>query len=123
MLVAGCHSGNFITIRTTQRSKKEVINLAHNNLIRVITSLQSLKDKYFVSADVCGFVKVWISSQKPVKLLEFQLEGAISYNSMIEVKDWLPKNEEGLPESVVLACALKNLKVHLIHITLPSSSS
>jgi len=62
ILVAGCHSGNLITIRTTQRTKKEVINLAHNNLIRVLISLQSLRDKYFVSADVCGFIKVWVAT-------------------------------------------------------------
>lgn len=91
ILVAGCHSGNLITIRTNQRSKKEVMSLAHNNLIRVLTSLQSLRNKYFVSADVCGFIKVWISIAKPIKLLEFQLEGAISYNSMVEVEDWVPK--------------------------------
>jgi len=66
ILIAGCHSGNFITIRTMQRTKKEVINLAHNNLIRVLTSLQSLKDKYFVSADVCGYVKVWVALAKPM---------------------------------------------------------
>ena len=66
VLVAGCHSGNLITIRLIQRTKKEVINLAHNNLIRVLTSLSSLKDKYFVSADVCGFIKVWQSFAKPV---------------------------------------------------------
>ena len=71
IIVAGCHSGNFITIRTMQRTKKEVVNLAHNNLIRVLTSLESLKDKYFVSADVCGYVKVWVSSTKPVQLHEF----------------------------------------------------
>ena len=86
ILVAGCHSGNFITIKTTQRSKKETLSLAHNNLIRVLTSLSTLKNKFFVSADVCGFIKVWTSSMKPVKVNEFQLEGAISYNSMIEVE-------------------------------------
>lgn len=66
IIVAGCHSGNLITIRTLHRSKKEVINLAHNNLIRVLTSLTTLKDKYFVSADVCGFVKLWLSTNKPI---------------------------------------------------------
>ena len=48
-----------------------MINLAHNNLIRVLTSLKSLRDKYFVSADVCGFIKVWVSTVKPAKLIEF----------------------------------------------------
>lgn len=71
ILIAGCHSGNLISITSKQRSKREVINLAHNNLIRVLTSLTSLKDRYFVSADVCGFIKVWISGIKPINVLEF----------------------------------------------------
>ncbi len=67
------------------------MNLAHNNLIRVLTSLSTLNDRFFISADVCGFVKVWQSALKPINVLEFQLEGAISYNCMIEVEDMLPK--------------------------------
>jgi len=122
ILVAGCHSGNLITIKTQQRTKKEVINLAHNNLIRVLTSLQSLNDKYFVSADVCGFIKVWVSLPKPLKLLEFQLEGAISYNSLVEVENWLPEVSM-YPETAVIACALKNHKVHLILLNMPISTS
>lgn len=85
LLIAGCHSGNIISIKTAYRTKKEVLNLAHNNLIRVLTSLEALRDRFFVSADVCGFIKVWVSLPKPVNLLEFQLEGAISYNCMVEV--------------------------------------
>lgn len=69
LLIAGCHSGNLIAIKTVTRTKKEVINLAHNNLIRVVTSLTALRDRYFVSADVCGFVKVWFSAPKPISLL------------------------------------------------------
>ena len=118
IIIAGCHSGNLITIRMQYRSKKEVFNLAHNNLIRVLTSLSSLRDKYFVSADVCGFIKLWVSTAKPVTLLEFKLEGAISYNSMIEVENWMPKSDQ---ESAVIACALKSQSVHLILITMPVS--
>ena len=94
------------------------MNLAHNNLIRVLTSLQTLRDKYFISADVCGYVKVWVSGLKPIKVLEFQLEGAISYNSLIEVEGWMPKVAP-YSESAIIACALKNQKVHLIHINIP----
>ena len=104
-----------------QRTKKEVISLAHNNLIRVLTSLSSLNDRYFVSADVCGFIKVWVSLPKPIQLLEFQLEGAISYNSMVEVDHMLPLTDQ-LDSSTVIACALKNHKVHLIMLTLPESA-
>ena len=122
ILVAGCHSGNLITISTKQRSKKDVISLAHNNLIRVLASLKTLRDKYFISADVCGFIKVWVSTQKPAKMLEFQLEGAISYNSMVEVENFMPKVPE-YSESAVIACALKNQKVHLILLNMPHSTS
>jgi hypothetical protein len=54
--------------------------------------LESLRHKYFVSADVCGIVKVWTSTFKPVPVIHIEQEAAISYNSMIEVIDMLPKN-------------------------------
>ena len=53
---------------------------------------------------------------RPVKVNEFQLEGAISYNSMIEVEDFLPK-KDAYKDSAIIACALKSQKVHLIMIT------
>lgn len=81
--------------------------MAHNNLIRVLTSLSALKHRFFVSADVCGFIKVWTSAMKPVKVNEFQLEGAISYNSMVEVEGFLPK-KEAYKGSAIIACALKS---------------
>ena len=65
ILVAGCHSGNLIMINASSKLKKEQITSAHYNLIRVIVSLEALKHKYFVTADVCGIVKVWTSSYKP----------------------------------------------------------
>ena len=71
ILVAGCHSGNLIMINTQSKTKKETINSAHYNLIRVIVSLESLKNKYFVTADVCGIIKVWVSIYKPTSVLEF----------------------------------------------------
>lgn len=61
LLVAGCHSGNLILISTVSKSKRESLNMAHYNLIRVIVTLETLKNKYFVTADVCGIVKVWSS--------------------------------------------------------------
>lgn len=122
ILVAGCHSGNLITIRTNQRTKKEVVSLAHNNLIRVLKSFSAMRDKYFLSADVCGIVKVWVATAIPIQLLEFQLEGSISYNSIVEVEDWMPKTYQ-MEEQAVIACALKNQKIHLILISLPGSLS
>ena len=45
---------------------------------------------YFVSADVCGFLKVWATKSKAALLMQtIQLSGNIGYNSMIEVKDLL----------------------------------
>ena len=72
-LIAGCHSGNLLIISNSSvkpgashlQAKKETVNNAHYNLIRVIVSLEALKHKFFVSADVCGIVKVWNSSMKP----------------------------------------------------------
>ena len=81
-----------------------------------MTSLSALKHRFFVSADVCGFIKVWTSTMKPLKVKEFQLEGAVSYNSMIEVEGYLPKKEV-YRDSAIIACALKSQKVHLILIT------
>ena len=65
LIVAGCHSGNFLFISVYSKEKKNQLNMAHYNLIRVITSLERLKHKYFVSADVCGILKVWNSTSKP----------------------------------------------------------
>lgn len=65
ILIAGCHSGNLLIVNVNQKNKKEQINNAHYNLIRVIVTLEALKNKYFVTADVCGIVKVWTSQFKP----------------------------------------------------------
>lgn len=64
IIVAGCHSGNLIFISSSSKQKREQISMAHYNLIRVIVSLEALKHKYFVTADVCGIVKVWTSAFK-----------------------------------------------------------
>lgn len=90
-MVAGCHSGNLLMISVSSRTKKEQINNAHYNLIRVIVTLEALKNKYFVTADVCGIVKIWSSQFKATQIMEIEQEGAISYNSMIEVTDFLPR--------------------------------
>ena len=68
-LLAGCHSGNLLIIQNSSvkpgiqpsQVKKEQINSAHYNLIRVIVTLETLKNRYFATADVCGIVKVWSS--------------------------------------------------------------
>lgn len=61
-MIAGCHSGNILLINVLTKNKKDQINIAHYNLIRVIVSLESLKNKYFVTADVCGILKVWTAT-------------------------------------------------------------
>jgi len=110
ILVAGCHSGNLVIVSAASRTKKDCINNAHYNLIRVIVSLESLRHKYFVSADVCGIVKVWTSTFKPVAVIQIEQEAAISYNSMIEVIDMLPTNQKNssYEDTCVIACALKS---------------
>ena len=116
LLVAGCHSGNFLVVKSRilgRNIQKETTENAHHNLIRVITSLRTLNDKYFVSADVCGFVKVWYSDLKPKKMLEFQLDGAISYNSVVEMQDYLPTSSPFL-DATLIAVGLKTLKVELV---------
>jgi len=54
--------------------KKEQINNAHYNLMRVLVSLESIKHRYFVFTDVCGIIKLWTSSFKPTQLRELDLE-------------------------------------------------
>ena len=44
---------------------------------------------------------------RPTKVNEFQLDGAISYNSMIEIEGFLPKRAE-YKESAIIAVALKS---------------
>jgi hypothetical protein len=90
-------------------------------LIRVIVSLKTLRDRYFVTADVCGFLKVWPSSFKPVEIMEIKLDGAISYNSMVEVSDFLPRRDN-YDETALIAVALKSCKVTLI-LLLPNSAT
>ena len=102
-----CH---FISRRRLQDAKYI------NNLIRVLASLSTLRHKFFVSADVCGFIKVWAAQMRPTKVNEFQLDGAISYNSMVEIEGFLPKKVE-YKESAIIAVALKSQKVHIILIT------
>ena len=61
MLVTGCHSGN-INIHKSHLllpSDVKTIYQAHQNLIRVVTSLDSLNNSFFLTADVCGTIKVW----------------------------------------------------------------
>ena len=62
VLVAGCHSGNLNLHRTADIREQKTIYNAHQNLIRAILSLKGLGNKYFVSADVCGSIKVWPSN-------------------------------------------------------------
>ena len=103
-----------IVVSCITKSKKETIINGHYNLIRVIITLESLKNKYFVTADVCGIVKVWASFFKPIQMLEIQQDGAISYNSIVELTDMLPKNSSFEDTSSLIAIALKSSKINII---------
>lgn len=114
LIVAGCHSGNFLVVKSRilgRNLQKETVENAHHNLIRVITSLRTLGDRYFLSADVCGFVKVWYADLTPKKVFEFQLDGAISYNSVVEMQDVLPSS---FLDATLVAVGLKTQKVELV---------
>ena len=41
----------------------------------------------------------------------------MSYNSMIEIKDVLPRDSPTFKDSALIACALKNQQIHLIILT------
>ena len=58
---------------------------------------------------------------KPVQIMQFQLDGAISYNSMIEIEGWLPSNTQK-QEIAVIACTLKCNKVQLIMMNIPTTN-
>lgn len=62
LLVTGCHSGNLNFYKTQDVKEHKSVYLAHTNLIRVLLSLESLGHEFFLSADVCGVIKVWQSS-------------------------------------------------------------
>lgn len=117
LLIAACHSGNLLSIKTSSLMEhvlqKEFVENAHYNLIRGITSLKSLDNKFYLTADVCGFLKVWASTFVPKKTLELQLDGAISYNSVVEVTDALPTSE-GFRDQALIAVGLKTHVVELV---------
>ena len=50
-----------------------------------------MKNKYFVTADVCGYLRMWSGDSKEPKLIDtLYAGGAISYNCVVELKDFLP---------------------------------
>ena len=115
LLISGCHSGNLMIINVNNTEKKETIEGAHDNLLRVVCSLATLKHRYFLTADVCGYIKAWSTNGlKPTLLHEIELEGAISYNSLIECADFLPGDTLFDESATVVACALKHCEIRLI---------
>jgi len=60
--------------------------------LRVIVSLERLNHKFFVTADVCGIVKVWPATSKPSPVVTMDLEQAMAYNCMIELRGVLPED-------------------------------
>mmetsp|Transcript_4420 Transcript_4420/g.7512 ORF Transcript_4420/g.7512 Transcript_4420/m.7512 type:complete len:273 (-) Transcript_4420:1885-2703(-) len=59
LIVTGCHSGNLNFHRSAEIKDSKCLYHAHSNLIRVLISLSGVNNEYFLSADVCGTVKVW----------------------------------------------------------------
>lgn len=117
MLVAGCHSGNLMIVNCQKTEKREIIESAHDNLLRVVCSLSELKHRYFLSADVCGYVRAWstvVNNLKPDYLCEIELDDAISYNSLIEVNGFLPSDSLYTEAATVVAVALKSCQIKLI---------
>jgi hypothetical protein len=53
--------------------------------------------------------------------MEIEQEGAISYNSMIEVQDMLPRRTS-YEDTALIACALKSQKINLI-LLIPSTAT
>lgn len=83
LLVTGCHTGN-INIHKSQSlaaGDTKTIQQAHVNLIRVVASLDTLGNNFFVSADVCGTIKVWPADITP-KQHKINRSGSTSYQSL-----------------------------------------
>lgn len=57
-------------------------------------------------------MKVWQSLLKPKELLNFELNGALAYNSIVEIKDRLPKKSD-FKHQTLLATALKTEKINI----------
>jgi hypothetical protein len=72
-----------------------------------------MQNKFFLSADVCGVVRVWSSTSTPKKQIDFTLDGAISYNSVAEIVDALPTSGE-LASTTMVAIGLKTQIVELV---------
>ena len=98
--------------------------LANNHLFdetfvenEVIVSLERLKHKWFVSADVCGIIKVWQAIYKVTEaVISFELDGAISYNAVVELTNMLPQHKRNslFDNSALIAVALKSCKINLV---------
>jgi hypothetical protein len=70
IVIAGCHSGNLLVVNPKQKTVN-TIDQAHQNLVRGVVSLDyGFKGEYFISADVCGFVKVWRQKNRMSTLVQ-----------------------------------------------------
>ena len=67
IVVTGCHSGNILIHKVSHilNGPPKTNYGAHNGLIRVLISLKTLKNAYFLSADVCGTINFWSSTICP----------------------------------------------------------
>lgn len=72
---------------------------------------------YFWSIDVCGMIKVWQSFPLPKEWMEINLDSGIAYNSTIELTSVFQNDKINvLPDTAVIAWALKSRKIHVIMI-------
>jgi hypothetical protein len=51
---------------------------------------------------------------KPQQVIDIDLEQAMSYNSMVELQGILPDSQPTFQDTAIIACALKNQKIHII---------
>ena len=58
-----------------------------------------------------------------MELLEINLRGGISYNSIVEMEELIAPLQKDLLSSTILACALKTKEIKLIHINLGMQKS
>lgn len=75
-----------------------------------------------MSADVCGVLKVWNSFITPESVLDIELNGAISYNSLIEIEGLISETNDDNQNQALIAVALKSCKIAIILITVKNQS-
>lgn len=68
LLVGGLGRGNFIVYGLTNKNQLDIIELAHEEAISQIVSLDKLQNKYFATRCVGGHVNIWSATNHPDRL-------------------------------------------------------